>query len=156
MHAQVRVQPWWAALVVWGVVNAVNLLQTAGFLSRIYTGRMTINHVLGGVIIALAVPSAVALVALVQADAGWRQWVGPAVFLAFVALMLAVEYLWPVEFRSPARYSILVPYLLLFFGAILLMGLPMFRMDRGLWLVTVVTTVLLLGSMVIAMRAGVG
>jgi len=70
--------------------------------------------------------------------------------------MLAVEYLWPVEFRSPARYSILVPYLLLFFGAILLMGLPMFRMDRGLWLVTVVTTVLLLGSMVIAMRAGVG
>lgn len=156
MHAQVRVQPWWAALVVWGVVNAVNLLQTAGFLSRIYTGRMTINHVLGGVIIALAVPSAVALVALVQADAGWRQWVGPAVFLAFVALMLAVEYLWPIEFRSPARYSILVPYLLLFFGAILLMGLPMFRMDRGLWLVTVVTTVLLLGSMVIAMRAGVG
>ena len=28
------------------------------------------------------------------------------------------------------------PYLLLFFGAILLMGLPMFRMDRRLWLVT--------------------
>jgi phosphatidylserine synthase len=156
MHAQVRVQPWWAALVVWGVVNAVNLLQTAGFLSRIYTGSRTINHVLGGVIVALAVPSAVALVALLHADAGWRQWVGPAVFLAFVALMLAVEYLWPIEFRSPARYSILVPYLLLFFGAILLMGLPMFRMDRGLWLVTVVTTVLLLGSMVIAMRAGVG
>ena len=54
MHAQVRVQPWWAAIVVWGVVNAVNLLQTAGFLSRIYTGRMTLNHVLGGVIIALS------------------------------------------------------------------------------------------------------
>jgi len=82
--------------------------------------------------------------------------VGPGVFLAFVALMLAVEYLWPVEFRSPARYSILVPYLLLFFGAILLMGLPMFRMDRGLWLVTVVTTVLLLASMIVAMRRGVG
>ncbi len=156
MHAQVRVQPWWAALVVWGVVNAVNLLQTAGFLSRVYTGSMTINHVLGGVIAALAVPSAVALVALLHADAGWRQWVGPGVFLAFVALMLAVEYLWPVEFRSPARYSILVPYLLLFFGAILLMGLPMFRMDRGLWLVTVVTTVLLLASMIVAMRRGVG
>jgi hypothetical protein len=32
----------------------------------------------------------------------------------------------------------------------------MFRLDRRLWLVTVATTVLLLGSMVIAMRKGVG
>ncbi|RPJ30649.1 MAG: hypothetical protein EHM35_12575 [Planctomycetaceae bacterium] len=156
MQAQARVEPWWAALTVWAVVNAVNVLQAAGFLSRVYTGRMAINHILGGVIMALAVPSALALVAFVRASAGWLQWAGPAVFLGFLALMIAVEYVWPVEFRSPARYGILVPYLLLFFGAILLMGLPMFRMDRGLWLVTVATTVLLLGSMVAAMRKGVG
>ena len=87
---------------------------------------------------------------------GLLQWVGPATYLAFVALMIAVDYLWPVEFRSPMRYSILAPYLLLFFGAILLMGLPMRRLDRRLWLVTVATTVLLLGSMGVAMRKGVG
>jgi hypothetical protein len=45
---------------------------------------------------------------------------------------------------------------LLFFGSIFLMGLPMFRMNRRLWLVTAATTVLLLGSMGIAMRMGVG
>jgi hypothetical protein len=66
-----------------------------------------------------------------------------------------MEYVWPVEFRSPVRPSILVPYLLLFFGAILLMGLPMFRLDPRLWLVTVTTTVLLLGSMGVAMSTGV-
>lgn len=27
MQAQTSVDPWWAALTVWGVVNAVNLLQ---------------------------------------------------------------------------------------------------------------------------------
>ena len=54
------------------------------------------------------------------------------------------------------RAAILVPYLLSFFGAILLMGLPMFRLDRRLWLVTVATTVLLLGAMGVAMRSGVG
>ena len=156
MQAQARVDPWWAALTVWGVVNAVNLLQAAGFLSRLRTGSMEVNHMLGLVIIALAVPSTVALIAFVRARAGWRQWIGPAVFLAFVALEIVVDYLWPVEFRSPPRYGILVPYLLLFFGAILLMGLPMFRMDRKLWLVTVATTVLLLGSMGLAMRMGVG
>jgi len=156
MKDQTLANPWWAALTVWGVVNAVNLLQAAGFLSRVYTRSRAINHILGYAIVALAVPSTVALVAFIHARAGWRQWIGPAAFLAFVALMILVEYVWVVEFRSPMRYDILVPYLVLFFGSILLMGLPMFSMDRRLWLVTVATTVLLLGAMGAAMAAGVG
>ena len=155
MQAQTGIGPWWAALTVWGVVNAVNILQAAGFLSRVRTASMAVNHVLGYVIIVLAIPSIVALVAFVRAGAGWLHWVGPAAFLAFVALMVVVDYAWPVEFRSPMRHEILVPYLLLFFGAILLMGLPMFRLNRQLWLVTVATTGLLLVSMGIAMRKGV-
>ena len=82
-----------------------------------------------------------------RARAGWLQCAGPAVYFAFVALMVAVEYVWPVEFRSPPRPLILV----LFFGAIL----PMAFLDRRLWLVTVATT-LLLGAMGFAMRSGVG
>ncbi len=156
MQAQTSVEPWWAALTVWGVVNAVNVLQAVGFLSRVRTGSMAINHILGCVMIALAVPATIALVAFGRARAGWLNWAGPAVYLAFVALMVVVDYVWPVEFRSPVRCGILVPYLLLFFGAILLMGLPMFRLDRRLWLVTVATTVLLLGAMGVAMRKGVG
>lgn len=156
MQAEPSVNPWWAALTVWGVVNAVNLLQAAGFLSRVPTGSRAINHILGYVIIALALPAALALVALMRARAGWRQWIGLAVYLTFLAFMIAVEYAWKIEFRSPVRAGILVPYLVLFFGAILLMGLPMFRLDRRLWLVTVATTVLLLASMGVAMRAGVG
>lgn len=97
-----------------------------------------------------------ALVAFVRAGAGWLHWVGPAVFLVFLALMVVVDYVRPVEFRSPMRLEIVVPYLVLFFGAILLMGLPMFRLNRPLWLVTVVTTVVLLASMGVAMRKGVG
>jgi hypothetical protein len=81
---------------------------------------------------------------------------GPAMFLAFVAFMAVVDYAWPIEFRFPARPRILVPYLTLFFGAILLTGVPMFRLDRYLWLVTVATSAALPGSMILAMRAGVG
>ncbi|MBN1641516.1 MAG: hypothetical protein JXA09_09795 [Anaerolineae bacterium] len=156
MQGQTSVDPWWAALTVWGVVNAVNVLQAVGFLSRVRTRSMAINHLLGYVIIALAAPAALALIAFARAKAGWLLWIGPAVYLAFVALEVVVDYLWPVEFRSPARPGILVPYLLLFFGAILLMGLPMFRLDRRLWLVTAATTAFLLASMGVAMRAGVG
>ena len=156
MRAQPNDGPMWAALTVWGVVNAVNVLQTVGFLSRVRTGSMAVNHLLGYAIIILAIPSALALVAFVRARAGWLQWIGSAVFLAFIAFMIVVDYLWPVEFRSPARPGILVPYLVLFFGSILLMGLPMFRINRNLWLVTVATSVLLLGSMTVAMLNGVG
>ncbi len=156
MQAQPNAGPAWAVLTVWGVVNAVNCLQGAGFLSRVRTGNMAVNHVLGYVMIALAVPAAAALVAFVRAKAGWLHWLGPAVYLAFVALLVAVEYVWPIEFRSPGRLDILVPFLLLFFGAILLMGLPMYRVDRRLWLVTVATSIFLLGSMGVAMRKGVG
>ena len=156
MKAQMHINPWWAALTVWCVVNAVNVLQSAGFLSRVVTGSHAINHLLGLGIIALAVPAALTIVALMRARTGWRLWIGPAVFLAFLAFMIIVEYIWHVEFRSPMRSDILVPYLVLFFGSILLMGLPMFHMNRRLWLVTVGTTVLLLGSMMVAMYMGVG
>ncbi len=156
MQLQMEAGPWWAVLTVWGVVNAVNVLQAVGFLSRVYTGSREVNHLLGYVMVALVVPAAAALTAFLRARAGWRQWAGPAVYLAFIAFMVVVDYVRPVEFRSPMRYGVLVPYLLLFFGAVLLMGLPMFRMDRKLWLVTVATTATLLGSMGVAMRMGVG
>lgn len=148
--------PVWAPLVVWAVVNGVNLLQGIGFLSRIRTRGMAVNHALGFGIVALGVPALVALVALIIERAPALHWIGAAVFLAFLALMLRVDYLKPVEFRSPPRPGILVPYLVLFFGAILLMGLPMYTLDRGLWLVTVATTVFHLGAMGAAMRSGVG
>jgi hypothetical protein len=148
--------PWWAALTVWVVVNSVNLLQGAGFLSRIPTGSRAINQILGYIIVALAVPAAVALISFLRSGAGFLYWIGPVVYLAFVVLQILVEYIWRIEFRSPIRYDILVPYLVLFFGAIFLMGLPMFRLNRPMWLVTVATTAFLLGAMILAMREGVG
>lgn len=148
--------PWWAALTVWAVVNAVNLLQAAGFASRVATGGLAANRALGYGILALALPAAAALVAFVRAKAGWLSWAGPGVFLAFAALMAVVDYALPIEFRTPARPAVLIPYLVLFFGGILLMGLPMFSLDRRLWAVTLASTVLLLGTMGAALRAGVG
>lgn len=147
--------PSWAVYTIWGVVNAVNLLQALGFISRVLTGEMELNHQLGYVMIALAIPAGAAMIAFLRAGAAPLQWLGPLVYIVFIVLMLVVEDILSVEFRSPARPEILVPYLVLFFGSIFLMGLPMYRIDRRLWLVTVATTIILLGSMIWAMRKGV-
>ena len=143
--------PWWAAVTTWVVVNLVNITQAVGFASRPSQG-MVVNQALGVFIAVLSIPATVALIGYARAGSPW--WIGPAVFDAFVVLMLVVEDWWPVEFRQPARPVILVPYLLLFFGSILLMGLSMYRVNRRLWLVTVATSVLLLASMGYAMSQG--
>lgn len=143
--------PWWAALTTWVVVNIVNVAQSAGFVSRRRHG-MAVNQALGLVIAALAIPATVALLGFARAGNPW--WIGPAVFDAFVVLMLVVDYLRPVEWRHPARPGILIPYLLLFFGSILLMGIPMYTLNRGLWLVTVATSAALLASMTLSIRQG--
>jgi hypothetical protein len=147
--------PRWAALTIWLVVNAVNVLQSAGFLSRTRYG-MSVNEVLGYLIALLAIPATVALIGFVGAGSGWIHLAGPLAFDAFVVFHAAVSYVWSVEFRDPLRPEILVPYLVLFFGSIFLMGVPMFRLSRPLWGVTVLTTVMLLGSMLWAIGHGVG
>jgi hypothetical protein len=143
-----------AAVTVWLVVNAVNVCQSVGFATRPVAPDL--NSLLGLVIAALAIPATWALLVLRRHRAGWLFLVGPLVFDAFVALMLAVDYVANVEWRDPVAPAIQVPYLLLFFGSIILMGLPMYRLDRRRWLVTVVTSVILIGSMAYAMSAGVG
>ena len=156
MDSQSRVDPRWAVLTVWGIVNLVNLLQSAGFLSRVITGSRSINRLLGYGIVTLALPAGLTIIAFIKEKSGWRQWFGPVAFLLFIVFMVLVEYIWQAEFRSPIRYDILFPYLVLFFGSIFLMGIAMFRINRSLWLVTVATTVFLLGSMIYAIYKGVG
>jgi hypothetical protein len=143
-----------AARLVWVVVNAVNLLQAVGFATRPFAPD--VNPLLGLVIAALAVPATWALATFVRHRAGWRHLVGPAAFDVFVGLMLWVDHINRVEWRDPIVPAIQIPYLILFFGSILLMGLPMFRISRRRWAVTVATTVMLLAAMVYAMASGVG
>jgi hypothetical protein len=143
-----------AAAVVWLVVNAVNVLQSIGFATRPIAPE--VNPALGLAIAALAIPATWALVVFVRVHAGCRLVAGPVVFGAFVVVMLIVNHLLDIEWRDPVVPAILVPYLLLFFGSIFLMGIPMFRIDRRRWLVTVGTTILLLASMAYAISVGVG
>lgn len=143
-----------AATVIWLMVNAVNVLQAVGFVTRPFAPE--VNPVLGLVIAVLALPAIQAVRVLVRVRAGWLWYGGPLAFGAFAILMLAVDHLGQVEWRNPLVPAIAAPYLGLFFGSIVLMGLPMLRVDPRRWLVTVASTAILLTSMLYAMSQGVG
>ena len=138
---------------VWLVVNLVNLLQAAGFATRVIDPD--INRILGAAIIALGVPAGLALVSFIRAGSGWLFYVGPVCFMLFVAAEFSLDYLWNLEFRSPRRPEILIPYLVVFFASIVLMGAPMFRINRRRWAVTATTALILVGAMIFAMAQGV-
>ena len=142
-----------ALIAVWVVVNLVNLFQAAGFATRVVDPK--INHILGVAIIALGVPAGLALVSFIRSGSGWSFYAGPVCFMVFVAVDFAVDFVLDLEFRSPRRPEILIPFLVLFFGSIMLMGAPMLRINRGLWAVTATTSLLLLGAMGYAMVEGV-
>ena len=143
-----------AQTVVWLVVNAVNLLQALGFATRPFAAW--VNPALGIVIALLAVPATYALVVFVRAGSGRLAMAGPLTFDVFVVFMIVVDYVTRFEWRDPAVALVQIPYLGLFFGSILLMGLPMYRSDRRRWRVTAVTTTLLLAAMLFATWRGEG
>jgi len=142
-----------ALITVWVVVNLVNLLQAAGFASRVVDPN--INHILGAAIIALGVPAGLALVSFIRSGSGWLFYAGPVCFIAFVAAEFTVDYVLDLEFRSPRRPEFLIPFLVLFFGSIVLMGAPMLRISPRRWAVTAATALVLLGAMGYAMVEGV-
>ena len=143
-----------AATVVWLVVNAVSVLQAIGFATR--PSAPEVNPALGLVMAVLAIPATWALIVFIRVRAGWRFVAGPVLFDAFVVLMVLVDRVLDIEWRDPVVPAIQVPYLVLFFGSIFMMGIPMLRIDRRRWLLTVITTALLLASMVYAIAMGVG
>ena len=135
-------------------MNAVNVLQSVGFATRPVAPE--VNQVAGLVMAVLGIPATVALVGFVRAGSGWWLVAGTVVYGLFVVFMLVVEDWLALEFRAPRRPEILIPYLVLFFGSVVVMGAPMLRIDRRLWAVKAATSVLLLGSMVCALSIGVG
>lgn len=140
--------------LVWCTVNVVCVAQTIGFFSR--TSGPKVQFAMGIVIMAMAVPACIALVRDLDAGRPLWQWIGPAVFIVFAVMELLVDHVTRIEFRNPPRATILVPYLILFFGGILLMGIRMYPVSKPLWGVTAVSATLLIWSMIWAHGKGVG
>ena len=143
-----------ACMVVWGVVNVVCLLQAIGFATRPFAPGA--NPILGVGIVAAAIPATYAIVVFWRARSGWLLLLGPLVFDAFVALHVVVDWILDVEWRDPPMPLVQIPYLVLFFGSIALMGMPMYRLDRRRWVATVVSAALLIAAMLYAISRGVG
>jgi len=139
-------------LLLFSVVNAVNILTFFIFISRVKWP--SIAHKLAIATILMAIPAVV--VAFINKTAGceWLYWVMPIVFVTWAVLALVVDIIRKQEFRQPRNLRILAPFLILFYVGLGGMGGLTWRIGFTFWVVTAVTFALQFGGTAYAHRHG--
>jgi hypothetical protein len=89
----------------------------------------------GWIVYALCIPAAIISLFLLLGGKSWFFWLGGFLFVAFAAFGFWVDYIAKIQFRSPVRVDVLVPYILLYLSAIMFYWWPLLRLDRRLWFV---------------------
>ena len=122
--------------------NLFNLLVTAIFFSR-PLGLRRLEHWLGLINVALALPVGAAVVLNALARREWWTIVLPALLLAYLLLELLLDYILKLEFR---KTRLLGPYLLLYYAAQMGMIGYAFLVSEPWGFVTLVTYFVCLGA----------
>ena len=89
----------------------------------------------GWVVYALSVPAAAVSVILLLNGKTWSLWLGGFLYLIWAIFGYIVEYVKGIKWRIPIRWSILVPYLLLYLSTVMFYWWPLALINRTLWYV---------------------
>ncbi|MBI4927726.1 MAG: hypothetical protein HY835_08165 [Anaerolineae bacterium] len=89
----------------------------------------------GWIVYALSVPAAAVSLALLLGGKNWSFWLAGFLFLIWAAFGYTVEYVRRIEWRSPIRWPIFGPYLLLYLATCMFYWFPMTLIARPFWYV---------------------
>jgi hypothetical protein len=96
----------------------------------------------GWIVYALCIPAAIISLLLLRGGKSWFFWLGGFLFVAFAIFGFWVDYVAKIQFRSPVRVDVLVPYILLYLSSIMFYWWPLLRLDRRLWFVYMILYVI--------------
>jgi hypothetical protein len=88
---------------------------------------------LGRLVYALGIPAALLAMALAIAGTAFPWAFALALYAAWAALGAWLDLIRPIPWRDPPRWSILVPYARLLIAALLAFWIPLWWVDRRLW-----------------------
>lgn len=87
----------------------------------------------GPVVYALSIPAAVVSVVLFLGDKGWSLWIAGFIYPAWAIFGYTVEYIREIKWRTPPRWEILGPYLVLYLATVMFYWWPLADLYRPLW-----------------------
>lgn len=95
--------------------------------------RFSIVQKYGWLVYALGAPAAVISILLLLGGKAWWLWFAGFLLLAWGILGCTVEYVKKIEWRSPMRWSVFAPYLILYLAALMFYWWSLYRISLPLW-----------------------
>lgn len=89
----------------------------------------------GPLVYALGIPAAVVSVLLLLGGKSWSLWLGGFIYLIWALFGYTVEYIKGIEWRSPIRWAIFGPYILLYLATAMFYWWPLALVSKPLWYV---------------------
>jgi hypothetical protein len=89
----------------------------------------------GWLVYALAIPFAVLSTVQLADGRPWWLWLSGFLFAAWASFGYLVEYVMRLEWRSPVRWDIFIPYVGLYLATAMLYWWPLAQLSRPLWFV---------------------
>ena len=96
----------------------------------------------GPLIYGLGIPSMLVSTALLLENNPWHFWLAGFIYFAWAIFGYIVEYVLHLSWRSPIRWSILIPYGFLYLASMMFYWWPLALIDRSLWYVYAVLFVI--------------
>lgn len=89
----------------------------------------------GWIVYALCIPALVISIVLLHGGKSWSFWLGGFNFVVFAAFGYWIDFVAQIQFRSPLRVSILLPYVFLYLATVMFYWWPVGLLSRPLWFV---------------------
>ncbi len=96
--------------------------------------RPSAEGALGGLVYGLGAVAFVCAVALAITGQPWNLVLAFGLYAAWAALGAWIDIVRPIPWRQPPRLTILLPYAGLLIGALLAFWIPLWWVDRRLWI----------------------
>lgn len=141
-------------LFVFALSVAVNALSALMFFTRVLWPPAA--EAAGNTLLLLGLPAAALAVVAIVSGISTLYWVALLVYVAFCAFDLYLDVIRRIEFRNPRRPEILVPFLVLYYVALLGMWASLWSLGFGYWLASGGTFLLTVGGSTYALEKGVG
>jgi hypothetical protein len=120
-------------LELWFVIFAFffQIVLIAHFSLRRWAFRIAIRY--GWIVYLLGIPAALLSILLLATGKAWSFWIGGFIYFIWAVYGYTVEYIQKIQWRSPIRWPIFGPYILLYLATIMFYWWPLALLWKPLW-----------------------
>ena len=87
----------------------------------------------GWIVYALCLPALVVSILILRGGKSWSYWIGGFLYFLFACVGYWIDYVAKIEFRSPFRADVGLPYIVLYLASVMFYWWPLANLRRPLW-----------------------